>query len=212
MIPLLFITIPICYAQKQKLSDFIPAGYTLSEKYHGDLNKDGEIDCVIIIKKTDKKNVVVGQYGNKKVDKNRRGIIILFKKGDTYQLSDYNYDCFSSEHEDGGVYHPPELLIKIRGDLLVFEYLHGRYGRWEYRFKYQKSNFELIGYDRSDGGVVIDREVYIDFVKREKLNIENTNIDAQGGDEIFKKTRSKVNSKKLMKLSEIKDFDDLYFK
>ena len=37
-----------------------------------------------------------------------------------YQLTDRNYDCFSSENEDGGVYYPPELWIEFeKGNLIV---------------------------------------------------------------------------------------------
>ena len=68
-----------CKAQNEQPSDFIPKGYTEFEKYTGDLNKDGFEDCVLVIKKKDSANVVMNRF-DKKVDRNRRGIIVLSKR------------------------------------------------------------------------------------------------------------------------------------
>ena len=87
---LLCISIMGCKAQTNELHDFIPKGYIEFEKYFGDLNKDGQDDCVLIIKKIDENNIVINQY-DEKVDRNRRGIIILFKNENGYQLADRNY-------------------------------------------------------------------------------------------------------------------------
>lgn len=197
-----------CKAQNKKSEDFIPNGYVLYEKFFGDLNKDGQEDCILIVKGTNKDNIVINRF-DEKVDRNRRGIIILLKNQDNYKLSTANYDCFSSENEDGGVYFAPELLIKVERGNLIIHYAHGRYGFWRYIFRYQDSNFKLIGYDQSNGGVVISSELSINFLTKKKLIRENTNLDADGGDEVFKDTWSKIIIKKLLVLSEIKDFDEL---
>src|SRR6187402_2481047 len=89
--------------QGKKLSDFLPEGYVNFEKVNGDLNKDGIEDIVLIIKGTDKSKIIKDKYRGE-LDRNRRGIIILFNKKDHYELASKNYDCFSSENEDGGVY------------------------------------------------------------------------------------------------------------
>ena len=95
-------------ADKQRITDFIPKGYKLFEKISGDLNKDGLEDCVLIIKATRKDGFVKNSF-DKVVDRNRRGIIILFTEKDGYKLASKNYNCFSSENEEGGVYYAPEL-------------------------------------------------------------------------------------------------------
>lgn len=148
---------------------------------------------------------------NQKVDRNRRGIIILFKTENGYQLTNKNFSCFSSENEDGGVYFPPELLIEFNKGNLIIHYSHGRYGFWKYTFRYQDSNFKLIGFDSSSNfGPIINRETSINFLTKKKLIRENTNENAEGnGDEIFKETWSKIEIENLIKLSEIKDFDKL---
>ena len=186
ILPFFLLTILSCKAQDKEPSDFIPKGYTEFKKYSGDLNKDGLEDYVLIIKKTDSANVVMNRF-DKKVDRNRCGIIVLFKNANGYELADKNLECFSSENEDGGVYFAPELWIEIKDNKLYIHYGHGRYGYWEYTFRFQKSNFELIGYDSSSNrGPVTNRETSINFLTKKKLTKENTNENAEGGDEIFK--------------------------
>ena len=199
------------YGQIQKLTDpisFIPKEYVIFEKVFGDLNMDGLPDCVLIIKGTDKTKIINDEYRGK-LDRNRRGIIVLFKKNDQYELVTKNYNCFSSENEDGGVYFPPELSVEIKKGKLYVTYGHGPYGYWGYTFRFQKSDFELIGYDKSNGAVVISSETSINYLTKIKATKKNINENAEGGDEVFKKTNKKIQVKKLIKLSEIKDFDGL---
>jgi hypothetical protein len=203
------LTIIACKAQNHEPSHFIPKGYTEFEKYFGDLNKDGREDCVVLIKKNDTTNMVTNRF-DQKVDRNRRGIIVLFKNGKEYRLADKNYDCFSSENEDGGVYFPPQLSVEIKNEKLYVHYGHGRYGFWKYTFRFQNSNFELIGFDSSSNyGPIINRETSINFLTKKKLIKENTNENAEGGDEVFNETWSDVEIEHVIKLSDIKDFDEL---
>jgi hypothetical protein len=195
--------------QKQNPSDFLPNGYVVFKKISGDLNKDSFEDCVLIIKGTDKQNIVTDEYSGQ-LDRNRRGIIVLFNKKDHYQLALKNYDCFSSENEDGGNYYAPELSIEIRDGNLYAHYGHGRYGYWKYTFRFQNSDFELIGYDQSSNrGPLIESETSINFLSKKKQEKVNTNENAEGGDEVFKETWTKITVDKLIKLSEIKDFNEL---
>lgn len=209
VLPFFLLTIIACKAQNHEPSDFIPKGYAVFENYYGDLNKDGREDCVVLIKKNDTTNMVTNRF-DQKVDRNRRGIIVLFKNGKEYRLADKNYDCFSSENEDGGVYFPPQLSIEIKNEKLYLHYGHGRYGFWKYTFRFQNSNFELIGFDSSSNyGPIINRETSINFLTKKKLIKENTNENAEGGDEIFNETWSDVEIEHVIKLSNIKDFDEL---
>lgn len=206
---LMFWGITTCKAQNKNTSDFVPEGHVIFEKHYGDLNNDGQQDCILIIKKTNQANVVVNRF-DKKVDRNRRGIIVLFKKQDDYQLADKNYDCFSSENEDGGVYFPPQLWIDVEKGNLVIHYSHGRYGFWRYIFRYQNSGFKLIGYDSSSSnGPVVNRETSINFLTKQKLIRENTYESSQGEDEVFEETREEIVIDTLLELSEINDFDEL---
>ncbi len=198
-----------CQAQSKELLSFIPKGYVEFQKYFGDLNKDGQDDCVLIIKATNKNNIVLNRF-DEKVDRNRRGIIVLLKNENVFQLADKNYDCFSSENEDGGVYFAPELWIEFERGNLIVHYGHGRYGFWRYIFRFQNSNFKLIGFDSSSNhGPIVNSQTSINFLTKKKLVRENINNEDEGGDEIFKETWSNIKIENLIKLSDIKDFDEL---
>lgn len=192
---------------KQNPTDFLPKGFVVFEKIYGDLNKDGFEDCVLIIKGADKNQVITDEYRGQ-LDLNRRGIIVLFNKNDHYELALKNYDCFSSENEDGGVYFAPELSIEIKKGNLNVLYHHGRYGFWKYTFRFQNANFELIGYDQSDHhGPITERETSINFLSKKKQEKVNTNENAEGGDEVFEETWKNINVNRLIQLAKIKDFD-----
>jgi len=199
-----------CDAQNKTLSEFLPEGSVLFKKYDGGLSINGKEVCIIITKQTDKDNIVMNYY-DEKVDRNRRGIVVLFKNEAGYELAAKNYNCFSSENEDGGVYYPPELLIETKKGNLIVHYLHGRYGFWKYTFRYHKNNFELIGYDQSDNrGPVTERKTSINFLtKRKQLKVNTNNNASTDGEEIFKETWENIEIKKLITLSEIKDFEEL---
>lgn len=203
--------------QSKNPEDFIPEGYILykeegQEILIGDLNKDGLEDRVLIIKKTGKDGYDKNQF-DKIVDKNRRGIIILFNKGNYFELALKNYDCFSSENEDGGVYFPPELWVEIKKGNLHINYAHGRYGGWGYTFRHQNRDFELIGYDEMyNRGPVPQEETSINFLTRKKLTRDNLNKDVYGDDyedDNFVDTWTSIYIKNFVRLSEIKDFDNI---
>ena len=196
---------------KQDPLDYIPKGMVLFDKVSGDLNKDGITDLVLMIKGTDKSMFIQDEYRGE-LDRNRRGIIVLLKREQGYELASKNPDCFSSENEEGGVYFPPELTLDIRKGKLYVEYRHGRYGYWTYTFRYQNGDFVLIGYDSTSSyGPVINREKSINFSTKRMQERVNVNESAESGEEVFKETWKDIKLNKMIKLSEIKDFDELYF-
>lgn len=194
---------------KKNPADFVPQGYKIFEKSYGDLNKDGVEDCMLIIKKIDAANIVDHEYRGK-LDMNRRGIVVLFKNNNGYQLAAENDNCFSSENEDGGAYFSPELIVEAEKGNLIIHYAHGKYGYWRYIFRHQNSKFELIGYDESsNNGPLVNSTTSINFSTKKKRKEVNTNEEAEGGDEIFETTWTNIKINKLLTLSEIKDFDEL---
>ncbi len=176
----------------------------------GDINKDGLEDYVLIIKSTNKNKIIKDEYRGE-LDRNRRGIIVLFKKNQ-YELVVKNYDCFSSENEDGGVYFPPELSVEINKGNLYIHYGLGRYGYWQYTFRFKNLDFELIGYDSSSNrGPIVNEVTSINFLTKKKQTKENVNEnpEQESGDEIFKEVWVNIKVDKVLKLSEVKDFDEL---
>lgn len=211
--------------EKKNSNDFIPEGYVIHkyeggisaegwDEIKGDLNKDGMEDIVLVIKGTDKNKIIQDEYRGE-LDRNRRGIIVLLNKGDYYQIASENYDCFSSENEDGGVYFAAELNVAITKGNLNVNYGHGRYGYWSYTFRYQNGDMELIGSDlHSSRGPVPQYEVSINFSTKKKLRKDNLNKDFDGEDAYpvnYKETWTNINIEKLVRLSEIEDFDELNF-
>lgn len=193
-------------------TDFISADFTAFDKIFGDLNNDGQEDCVVITKGTEASRVVVDEYFGE-MDRNRRGIIVLFKEGHTYELATKNDNCFSSENEDGGVYFPPELEIAIDKGKLYIQYGHGRYGNWSYTFRYQDNDFKLIGYDQMDSqGPIMHYSYSYNFLTGKKRTIENVNFYSENPeDEELKETWEDLKKSKLISLSSVKDFDELSF-
>ena len=196
-------------ADKQRIADFIPKGYKLFEKISGNLNKDGLEDCVLIIKAT-RKDGFERDYEGRLIDRNRRGIIVLFSEEKGYKVAVKNYNCFSSENEDGGVYFAPYLSIDIRNSKLFVHYAHGRYGYWEYCFRYQDSDFMLIGYESfgSQGPTVLGK-VSINFLTGVRYDDDNVNKYDDDAEEKFVRKVIKLKKEPLKKLSEIDDFDEL---
>lgn len=202
-------------AEKQLKKDslrykaYIPASYILFDAIQGDLNKDGLKDVVLIVKATDPKQWVTDEYRGK-LDRNRRGVVVLLNVKGRYQKVVQNLTLFSSENEDGGVYFAPELVPSIEKGLLKLHYAHGRYGYWAYQFRIEGRDMRLIGYDSSDNfGPYVNSETSVNFLTAKKLVRENLNKDPDS-DPKFKEIWSKVNIAP-MYLNKIQDIDDLSF-
>lgn len=188
-------------------TDFVPAGYVVTERILGDLNEDNEADYVLIIKATDKDKFVADEKLGK-IDRNRRGVIIALRDRDRYELALENRSCFSSENEDGGVYYAPELDVTITKGKLLVHYAHGRYGSWNYSFQFRNSSFELIGYDSSSNrGPVVESSVSINLLTRKMRVRKNANPQADSGEEKFLESWKTFALKNPILLSDIKDFD-----
>ncbi len=195
--------------------DFVPEGFVIhkldgQDRIRGDFNNDGLEDVAMIVKGTDKINFVKNQFGVV-VDRNRRGIILLLNNGKQYELAVKNYDCFLSENEDGGFYYAPQLDIECKNGRLSIAYRHGRYGYEEHIFRYQNRDFELIEYNSSSNqGPVLLSETSINFLTGKYLYKKNINeVSKSEADEIFEETRKNIEVKELIRLSELRNFDEL---
>ncbi|MBP8099576.1 MAG: hypothetical protein KAY26_03850 [Acinetobacter sp.] len=194
---------------KIKYKAYIPAKYVLFEAIQGDLNKDDIQDLVLIVKATDPTQWVNHEYRGK-LDRNRRGMIVLLADKGKYKPILSNLSCFSSENEEGGVYFAPELWLEINKGLLNVHYGHGRYGYWNYSFRLQNQDLRLIGYDSSSNhGPYVESETSINFLTNKKVIRKNLNEDPDS-DPKFKETWSKAKISPIY-LSTIKDFDELNF-
>ena len=194
---------------KKDPKESVPKGYSLFQQYKGDLNKDGKPDVVLMIKGTEKSKWVDDECRGR-LDRNRRGLIILFKRKNGYEQILRNDTCFSSENEDGGIADAPELELEISKNTLQIYFGHNRYGYWNYIFRYQNNDFELIGYYHNRCiRYVTYYNLDINFSTRTRVYEENLNADDDEKEERFKVTKSKIRRRKLIKLSEIADIDKL---
>lgn len=194
---------------KIKYKAYIPAKYVLFEAIQGDLNNDGIQDLVLIVKATDPTQWVNHEYRGK-LDRNRRGMIVLLADKGKYKPILSNLSCFSSENEEGGVYFAPELWFEINKGLLNVHYGHGRYGYWNYSFRLQNQDLRLIGYDSSSNHEpYVESETSMNFLTDKKVIRKNLNEDPDG-EPRFKEIWSKAKISPIY-LSKIQDFDGLNF-
>jgi hypothetical protein len=101
-------------------------------------------------------------------------------------------------------------LSQLKGDLL-FHYGHGRYGWWQYIFRYQNNDFELIGYDQEDHyGPIFRKGWSINFSTKKMKVRENLNPYADDeSEEEIKTTWENIKINKFYKLSEVEDIDSI---
>lgn len=178
----------------------------------GDFDSDGRMDYMVIVKGTKEENFVECEWQEDSlIDRNPRGYVLVMNRDDQYVVTSYNYECFPSENEDGGVYFPPELYIEYyhRTHVLDVTYSHGRYGSWSFYFKYRDGDFVLVK-DCSDESLSwITETVYWECVDYEKLiktcsKLQNPDEVAEdGASPVYKEWEEEVEHVKIgVKMSE----------
>jgi hypothetical protein len=145
------------------IADLVPSGYQVFKELKGDLNKDGLDDYVLMI--VNKQNVV------------RCGIVIVFNNGGNYEVVLENRNSFSyntdegenieTDISDGALNIKPEDgygasisieavikkgILNIKHDIEYCGAYCGGGEGYSYNFRYQNSDFEMIGYDGSSFG------------------------------------------------------------
>ncbi|MGL4584290.1 MAG: hypothetical protein ACRCVU_15080, partial [Flavobacterium sp.] len=116
-------------------------------------------DLVLIIKKTDVSNIIKNEsLGPEVLDTNPREVLIFFKdKSQNYNLVDRNSKGFipSTDLEENPCLSDPFDEVSIVNNILILKFNYwsscGTYfsSNMTYKFRYQNSNFELIGADYS---------------------------------------------------------------
>lgn len=212
---ILLYSITLAQDRLSDVASFVPKGFVLFEDISGDLNGDGVADRLLVVKGTDSTKFEDCDCSLGIVDRNRRGIILLIKKGNAYEVAVQNLSCFASENEDGGVYFAPELSLSIKKNKLYVDYSHGRYGSWCFTFRYRNADLELIGYDMYENrGPITETARSLNFLTNRMKVLFNTTLEhnlENGGKEKFEETWSDIRPKALLKLSEIRGVDLLYF-
>lgn len=144
----------------KNISTFVPDKWKILEQIEGDLNKDKLSDVVLIIEDTNPDNIFQNEnLGSSIINTNPRYLLILFKTEKGYVLQEINKTFLPSEGDvespcladplmDGGI------EIKNGSVVLALNYWMSC-GSWYtgtdiYTFRYQKNEFELIGFDSNE--------------------------------------------------------------
>jgi hypothetical protein len=184
-------------AKAKRPVDFVPAGYKILQEVRGDLNKDSLEDCVLLI---------VG-----KKDESRCGIVIVFNRGEYYENKLENRNVFSY-NRDLVDYIPTVEAAITRGVLNIkTEFRHGSgaiFNENNYKFRYQNSDFELIGYDLLDNDPATSLTTKsINFLSK-KMHSKTEKADADGFYRKVSEAWKNITIKEPIKLRKIVSLDE----
>jgi hypothetical protein len=146
-------TYPSIKTAGQSIIDFVPSGWTILDSAYGDLNKDGIKDAAIVIQHKDSISLV-NSLGDTVLTQPRI-LLVLFKKSSdkSFQLVEQS-NSFILKHDNSAMDDPYQELAINNGILEITFNLFYNMGSWYvtnavYKFRYQKSQFVLIGADNS---------------------------------------------------------------
>ena len=129
----LTIALAICFSisHGQKITDFVPAGYSILDSAYGDLNKDGLSDAAIIAQ-----------------DSTSRILLILFKNPSGYTVAARS-NSFILKNDNPSMEDPYQQIKITNGVLRINFQLFYNAGSWDvtnasYKFRYDKNQFILI--------------------------------------------------------------------
>jgi len=123
---------------------FIPNGYDTLMIAEGDLNKDKVPDVVMVLRHNDEKEDDLEKIDTDSIPS--RILLVLFRKGNVYKLSDVSAAAILCKH-CGGIMGDPFLSVSIENGLLLVDHYGGSAWRWSYKhkFRFQNNAFFLIG-------------------------------------------------------------------
>lgn len=200
------------HVEQQRIARFIPNGYKLIKKVYGDLNKDGYRDCVLLIKATRKDHIKTDSEGNV-IDRNRKGLVVLFNKKGTYQLASKNLNILMPDKGYKDRNSSDSLSVNIRNGKLYIFYNEKDIGDKSFCFRYQGTDLVLIGADFSftygeEIPLTIESYNFLARVSSHENQIENFHEDV---DATYEWEAGRLKKKPLIKLSEIHALEDLRF-
>lgn len=203
----------------KSVKDFVPKEWKIYEQVEGDLNKDKKADIVLIIENTNTDNTYFNDgMGSSEINLNPRYLLVLLKTDKGYELKELNKTfiptegseetpCLADPMMDGG--------LEIKNGLLLLSLNYWMScGSWftstnTYTFRYQKNEFELIGFDSQEfhraSGEMSATSINFSTKKISTTTGGNMFGEDQDGNEIKSEEKTEWNSFKLDKLKNLKD-------
>lgn len=197
------VTYPAIPHHADRATGFVPKNWTLIDHESGDLNGDGKTDLVILIRMTDRKNLVPLPYStNGEIfDTNPYMLVVAFAEPESgFRLAASNHRLFHRPDVPFSGDAPPDSnTLRIdRGSLVVFfEYLRDHES---FRFRWQDGNFALIGYDSGGASGSCVETISINFLTK-VARWTNAPISRDGG------AVSRIHGIKPVKLPNLQEFD-----
>ncbi len=142
------------------ISSFVPDNWKIFKQAEGDLNKDKKNDFVLIIEETNSENILKNEgLGSPEINLNPRWLLILFKTEKGFELKEISKTFLPTEGSEESPCLADPLMdggIQIKNGVLMIS-LHYwlSCGSWytgsnTYTFRFQKNEFELIGFDNEE--------------------------------------------------------------
>jgi hypothetical protein len=168
------------------IKDFVPSGWTILDSATGDLNNDNHYDAAVILQHIDSTLLIKKDNDfdfEDTVVTQPRVLILLFRNAadNLFNLIKQS-NTFILTHDNPFTDDPYQLISIKRGILQIDFYWYPTSGNWfnttAYKFRYQKSNFFLIGADYEESNKAshdFNRHSY-NFLAR-KMTSTNGNWD-----------------------------------
>lgn len=144
----------------KSISSFVPDNWKIIEQAEGDLNKDKKNDFVLIIEETNPENISRNDgLGSPEINLNPRWLLILLNTDKGFELKEINKTFIPTEDDIESTCLADPLMdggIEIKnGVLMVSLHYWLSCGSWytgsnTYTFRFQKNEFELIGFDSEE--------------------------------------------------------------
>lgn len=142
---------PTIKANGHRISDFVPAGWTVLDSAYGDLNKDGLKDAAIILQYKDS-ILLVNSLGDTVLTQPRILLALFRNAADKSFALIEQSNSFILKHDNPIIDDPYQGVIIDKGILKLDFHLFYTMGSWystssTYKFRFDETNFILIGAD-----------------------------------------------------------------
>jgi hypothetical protein len=146
---------PTLKVEGSTLEDFVPKDWEIMDKTFGDLNGDGQTDCVIVVNGTDKRFIQKNDgFGMNPFDTNPAILAVLFKDKNGYRLALQNNTL--AYPPEGPTASYPFSAMSIKNKVLEIDFEHmlsaGGWGATysSFKFKLIGGEFKMIGADKRE--------------------------------------------------------------